>query len=302
MEILRRKSNIVLLFLVVAFLATVKAEASSALSVPYINTPETSHKYPGKIIWHDLATNNVTAAQQFYWKLFGWQFKQYGSGNDTYIYIYYKGKPVGGIVPLAPKQAAENENQWVSYLSVADVVQTTQFVKKNGGKVLVEPMKFEKQGELAVFTDPEGALFGVLNSSSGDPADGHSRIGGWAWADLMVKNPRQAMKFYQGIANYQVKQYPGDAQGSDYYLYTNKVARAGVTGIPTGKQAPAILPNWLPYILVPDVHAMVAKTSTLGGKVLLKPDTQIYGGRLAVIADPTGAALGLIQVTQTAKN
>lgn len=297
-----REVGTVFLLVSMFFCHAVYAETVRQVSVPPINTQATSQQIPGKIIWHDLATDNVTVAQQFYWKLFGWQFKQYGSGNDAYIYIYYKGKPVGGIVPLAPKQAAENENQWVSYLSVPNVAQATQFVKKNGGKVLVEPMKFEKQGELAVFADPEGALFGVLNSSSGDPADGHSRIGGWAWADLMVKNPQRAIEFYQGIANYEVKQYPGDPQGNDFYLYTNKVARAGVTGIPTGKQAPAILPNWLPYILVPDVHAMVAKTPTLGGKVLLKPDTQIYGGKLAVIADPTGAALGLIQITQTAKN
>lgn len=302
MEMSLRKGNIVLLFLAIAFCANLKAEASSALSVPPINTPETSHKFPGKIIWHDLATADVKAAQQFYWKLFGWRFKRYGSGNNTYISIYYKGRLVGGVVALAPKQAAENENQWVSYLSVPDVVQATQYVKKNGGKVLVEPMKFEQQGELAVFTDPEGALFGVLNSSSGDPADGHSRFGEWAWTDLMVKNPQRAIKFYQGIANYQVKRYPGDSQGDDFYLYTNKVARAGIAEIPVGEQAPAILPNWLPYILVPDVHAMVAKTPKLGGKVLLKPDTQIYNGKLAVIADPTGAALGLIQITQTAKN
>lgn len=302
MEMSLRKSNIVLLFLALAFCANLKAEASSALSVPPINTPETSHKYPGKIIWHDLATADVKAAQQFYWKMFGWRFKRYGSGNNTYISIYYKGRLVGGVVALAPKEATENDNQWVSYLSVSDVAQATQYVKNNGGKVLVEPMNFEQQGELAVFTDPEGALFGVLNSSSGDPADGHSRFGEWAWADLLVKNPQRAIKFYQGIADYAAKQYPGDSKSNDYYLYTNNVARAGVAGIPAGKQAPKILPNWLPYILVPDVNAMVTKTPKLGGEVLLKPDTQIFSGKLAVIADPTGAALGLIQVTQTAKN
>ena len=42
---------------------------------------------------------------------------------------------------------------------------------KAGGRVLAPPQKMPKRGEQAVFADPEGALFGVVKSSSGDPED-----------------------------------------------------------------------------------------------------------------------------------
>lgn len=302
MEISLRKRNTVLLFFVILFCTAAHAADQGTVSVPPINAPATSQQISGKIIWHDLVTINVKTSQQFYKELFGWQFKAFVSGKDTYIYISRNGKAIGGIVPLSKQEAAKNENQWVSYISVADVAQATQFVKKNGGKVLLEPQKFEQQGELAVFTDPEGAVFGVLKSASGDPVDGRIQAGQWGWADLMVKNPQQAIKFYRGIANYGVKKYRRDQNTNDYYLISNKLARAGVAAIPGGKQAPQILPNWLPYIIVSNINAAVVKTTKLGGRVILKPASQVYHGRLAVIADPGGAALGLIEIKNAKKN
>jgi len=39
--------------------------------------------------------------------------------------------------------------------------------------------KFPKRGEQAVFADPEGAVFGVMKSSSGDPPDFLGRARDW---------------------------------------------------------------------------------------------------------------------------
>jgi predicted enzyme related to lactoylglutathione lyase len=53
-------------------------------------------------------------------------------------------------------------------------------------------------------------------------------------------------------------------------------------------------PHWFTYIAVDDVDAAVAATRAAGGKVMKDvfevPDT----GRIAIIADPTGAALGIM--------
>lgn len=282
--------------ILLAFCSVSQAGEVGTLSVPPINPSPTSQQIPGKIIWHDLATTNIKATQQFYTDLLGWRFKVYGSGKDTYYLISHRGKPVGGLVPLTTKQAAENHNQWVSYISVPDVAQASQYVKTNGGMVLLDTTPFKHQGELAVFADPEGALFGVLNSSSGDPADGASQPGEWVWADLMVNNPKQAIKFYQGIATYAVKIDARHPKAKEYYLYKNKLPRAAIIPLPSGKYAPKVLPNWLPYIYVTNIAAAVVKTTKLGGSIILNPATQIYGGKLAIIADPGGAAVGLVEL------
>ena len=53
-------------------------------------------------------------------------------------------------------------------------------------------------------------------------------------------------------------------------------------------------PHWFTYIAVDDVDAAVAATRTAGGRVIKEvfevPDT----GRIAIITDPTGAALGIM--------
>ena len=61
--------------------------------------------------------------------------------------------------------------RWFGYISVANVERAKRAVTKAGGRVLAAPQKMPKRGEQAVFADPEGALFGVIKSSSGDPED-----------------------------------------------------------------------------------------------------------------------------------
>lgn len=52
---------------------------------------------------------------------------------------------------------------------------------------------------------------------------------------------------------------------------------------------------WLAYLLVSDVSASTAKAKSLGASVQ-KEVAEVPGmGRFSVIADPTGAALGLWQ-------
>jgi len=56
-----------------------------------------------------------------------------------------------------------------------------------------------------------------------------------------------------------------------------------------------VKPNWLPYIAVEDVMAIVAKAEELGGKILVEPDKTIREGRVAIIADPSGAVFAVQQ-------
>jgi predicted enzyme related to lactoylglutathione lyase len=57
----------------------------------------------------------------------------------------------------------------------------------------------------------------------------------------------------------------------------------------------AIPPHWLSYVTVANVDATAKKTSDAGGKVMMPPFDVPTVGRIAVIQDPQGAALGVIQ-------
>jgi predicted enzyme related to lactoylglutathione lyase len=56
-----------------------------------------------------------------------------------------------------------------------------------------------------------------------------------------------------------------------------------------------VRPTWLPFVRVQNVGESVAKAKQLGGKVLIEPDPEIFNGKVAVVADPTGAAIGLLE-------
>ena len=59
-----------------------------------------------------------------------------------------------------------------------------------------------------------------------------------------------------------------------------------------GVQAP---PMWLAYVWVEDAAATAARAKELGGEVYAGPFTVPTIGEVAIIGDPQGAALGLIQ-------
>ena len=59
---------------------------------------------------------------------------------------------------------------------------------------------------------------------------------------------------------------------------------------------PEIRPHWLPFLRVSDIAAVIARTTELGGRVILAPRPDLRNGSVAIIADPTGAAVGVQQL------
>jgi predicted enzyme related to lactoylglutathione lyase len=286
-----KSSKHCLLFVLLLSIGSVSnAQQTVSVVVPPLNTPPTGEQLTGKVIWHDLFTDDVIGARDFYTGTFGWQYEEYRGGGKTYIVFTHTGRALAGLVEL--RNPAKNENQWVSYVSVRDVDQVAAYVSANGGKVLLSPRTLHQHGKLAIFADPEGAAFGVLSSFSGDPEDTLSRSGEWIWADLLARNPQQQAKFYQGIAGYTVVDDTRSAEVNDFFLRADGFARAGVGPLP----AEDILPNWLPYLRVADVMGTLAKATQFGGSVILQPSMELFNGKLAIIADPSGAAFGIVQI------
>lgn len=61
------------------------------------------------------------------------------------------------------------------------------------------------------------------------------------------------------------------------------------------RAAEQVKPTWLPFVRVKRVTESVAQAQQLGGKVLIEPNPERFDSKVAVIADPTGAAIGLLE-------
>jgi predicted enzyme related to lactoylglutathione lyase len=109
-------------------------------------------------------------------------------------------------------------------------------------------------------------------------------------ARFVREGPRRAASFYRGLAGYEVGERETDSGASRLVLESHGYARAGILPLP-----PRLAQSgWLPYVLVSDVAATLAKVATARGSVLVQPDPALLDGRLAVIADPVGGVLGIV--------
>ena len=258
--------------------------------LPPITTVPGSPRLPGKFVWADLVTDDVKAAAKFYSSLFGWRFNDYGG----YIIGMNDERPLCGMFQRPRPKDRVAEPRWFGYISVGSVEEAQRAVTKAGGRVLAEPKKMPKRGQQAVFADPEGAVFGVIKSSSGDLEDFLASPGDWIWIQLLSRDGRKAAEFYRGVAGYEIIENTTSNRLSDFVLTSKGYARATVRTIPSAKQKD-VEPTWLPFVRVKNVGESAALAKQLGGKVRIEPKPELFDGKVAVVADPTGAVIGILE-------
>lgn len=269
--------------------AMLSACAHKKIAMPPVTPAPTGSYHFGKFVWHDLLTNDIPSAKKFYGALFGWEFESSQPGDTAFTVIKYKGLPIGSMIYIKRLNPEVSESRWLASLSVADVGQAVEHFRTNGGKIYREPKNYPERGRLAVVGDPQGAVLALLKASGGDPADEKPELNQWFWHELITENPVEAVSFYEALVDYR-HEAREVRKGITYYVLKNEtVPRAGVLKAPWE----GIPPVWLPYIRVEDVSPLAARVESLGGRLILAPDSTIRNGSVAIIADPTGAAVAI---------
>jgi predicted enzyme related to lactoylglutathione lyase len=123
-----------------------------------------------------------------------------------------------------------------------------------------------------------------------DPYQTH---GAFSWSELMTSDPEAACKFYGQLFGWRVE--TSDMGSGPYHvLKIGDTSVGGIMGKPPG--TPADMPSlWGCYVTVRQLDETLAAVERLGGAVLMPP-MEVQGvGRMAVIRDPQGAALSVIQ-------
>jgi predicted enzyme related to lactoylglutathione lyase len=262
--------------------------ACSGLRLSPVTAEPTSQWIPGKFIWHDLITHDVSAVKLFYAGVFGWKFEAL-PGTDRYTVIRHNGEMIGGIAFSDRKVDGKPVSQWVSMMSVPDVDLATSRVRQAGGRVYAGPRDIADRGRLAIVGDPQGAVFGLVRATGGDPPDREAGIGDWLWNELWTSDREASGAVYATLAGFELDSHEKVA-GKPYTVFKRDgEPRAGLLVNPF----PDVSPLWLPYVRVANPAAVVAKVEGLGGQVLVKPDPEHRGGTVAIIADPTGAEVAV---------
>ncbi len=273
------------------------AAASPLLAQPLqlsaLVTPSTSEHHVGKVVLVQLVTPDLNEAKRFYGGLFGWRFRDLRLGSEDYAEASLDGQLVAGLMHKAFAAGERRQSSWLTFLAVRDADATKKLAVAHGAKVLLEPHTIPNRGREAVFSDPQGAVFAVLASSTGDPPDEMADPGEWIWSSLSTTDPDADAGFYQTLFDYEVFDLPADQGATHLMLATDSYARASANTVPADR--PNARPHWLNYVHVEDVAASTARASSLGGRVLVAPRLDRHGGKVAIVADPLGAPFGLLE-------
>lgn len=110
--------------------------------------------------------------------------------------------------------------------------------------------------------------------------------GTFSWVELFTTDTEGAKRFYHELFGWQT-----DGTSSTATLAGKAVA--AISEQPTPQRSAGVPPHWLSYVTVASVEGSAARAAELGGTVHAGPFEVGDAGRVAVVADPTGAMLGL---------
>ena len=172
--------------------------------LPALNTPPSTEHHLGKMVWADLVTPDLAAAEKFYGALFGWTFHRIRAGSSDYAVAMFDGRPIGGMMEKPMPAGERRQSAWLTFMAVGDVDGVKRVATAHGAKVLADSRSYPMRGRQCVLSDPEGAVFAILASSSGDPPDYVPVSGEWIWSSLHAKDAGAEAAFYQELFGYDV--------------------------------------------------------------------------------------------------
>lgn len=114
------------------------------------------------------------------------------------------------------------------------------------------------------------------------------------WVDLMTTDPEAAKPFYGQLFGWTYDDVPMP-QGPAYSMAVKDGVVAAIARQPPEMAAEGVPPMWNTYLAVDDVDEVAARVEPAGGKLLVAPFDVMDAGRMAVVTDSTGAAVGLWQ-------
>lgn len=182
---------------------------------------------------------------------------------------------------------------WLLYLGVRDAAGTATRVAGLGGSVLHGPADVPGHGSFLVATDPTGGVIGFWQPAREEVFP--TGVGAFAWAELNTRDGRAADEFFGALFGYEQRQV-GDGETFDYTAW-HLDGTPAIGRMRMGAEFPPEVPaHWMVYFGVPPevgTDDAAKKVTELGGTVCIEPFDSPYG-RIAVVADGTGATFSLI--------
>jgi predicted enzyme related to lactoylglutathione lyase len=257
--------------------------------------------------WVDTSQPDPDAAVAFYHDLFGWDFENQMPPDAPGKYSM--ARLHGGDVAAVSSQPEGGPPMavWNTYIWVDSADDTAAKVRDAGGAVLTDPFDVMDAGRMAVFADPEGAVFCVWQAGQHKGAQVVNEPGSLNFNGLNTRDLDGAKSFYGSVFGWETLdlgagrawRLPGYVEflEKDDPGIRNRIKEAGA---PPGFEdvvaqlnlipddQPDTPAHWSVTFAVDDADATAAKAEELGGQVVAPPFDAPWV-RLTVLSDPQGA-------------
>ena len=276
--------------------------------------PERDGYIPGVPCWVDTTQPDPQAAASFYEALFGWEIEDMmpPEAPGRYLVARQRGLDVAAI--SSPPSGASSGATWNTFVWVESADETSKRVQGAGGAILAEPFDVLQAGRMATFADPERAVFSVWQAKEHKGARLVNEPVSLNFNALHTRDAEAAKRFYGAVFGWETLTLPAGGETwtmpgyGDHLEETNPGLRkmiAEVGGpekfedvvasiIPIAADDATASARWSVQFSVADADAMAARVEELGGSVL-KPPFDAPWARLAILADPQGAAFTAAQ-------
>ena len=232
---------------------------------------------PGKIVWHDLLTDDVKGATEFYGKMFGWSFEQ----RERVTTVRIGSRSIGSIIEIDEPAESRHAARWIGSVSVENVDKSVKLLTDQGGVVHEGPHNLPNRGRVAFVSDPHGAQLVLIRAKSGDLDDQPAELNDWLWDELWTNDPRDSIRIYEELVGY------SSVEESDGYwvLVSADRWRAGIRDL----FDESLKQRWVPVVRVINSRETAALASSLGGRVVVEVGESPGDDTVALLADPAGA-------------
>jgi len=244
---------------------------------------------PGTFLGASLASEDATGAVDFYSALFGWDAVKTKGGYS----LNHKGRLVASVTQIDDSTPNVTESFWLVAFAVNNVKLTMDSARENGARIYRPVTKVQGgNGRYLIIGDTEKAPVMFIEPRD-TPIGGTTGPGSWFWAELWSDNIDKAAQFYADVVGFGHSEI--DRGDEPYHVFTSQgERRAGIVKIPP--ELKDVKPGWAPYVAVADLSASTAKVTELGGTVVFGNVDHPAEGAIALILDPSGAALFLYQI------
>jgi predicted enzyme related to lactoylglutathione lyase len=235
----------------------------------------------GRFVWHELMTPDTAGAHAFYSKVLGWKTQPF-EHDPSYSMFAASSGPLGGSVAL-PAGAPH----WLAYVGTPDIDATVQQTRSLGGSVTTEPTSIPNGGKYAVLKDPQGATFGVYQSTQDSGKEAAPKRGEFSWHELATTDQKAGFDFYSQLFGWETMGEHDMGPMGVYRLFgSSGVQRGGMMNKPPQMQGG---PSWLGYVRVKSVDDTVKKVKSARGTLINGPMEVPGGDWIAQFLDPHGA-------------